>query len=95
MNSLMYTTHPDEFEVLFTEGTPVTVLGVDEVNFREDDFADPFMRFFNNKKLNIVCLFHTVKRIKHKEIVYNQTIFWFEDSGIESKFFIFLGFWTH
>ena len=75
MSSLMYTTHPDELEVLLTEGTPVTVHWVDEVNFSADASADPFMKFVNNKKLNPVCSIHPAKSNEDNDIVGDHTTF--------------------
>ena len=58
MDSCLYSAHPQEKEILFAEGTPVAVLGVEEVKFEEDTFTDDFMKDFNAKSLNIIYLYH-------------------------------------
>lgn len=59
LDSHMYTAHPDEKEILLCEGAPVAVIGSEEVRFDRHAFSDPFMKYFNGKKIIIIYLFHS------------------------------------
>lgn len=60
LDSSLYSAHPTEKEILFMEGAPVVVMGVDLIRFDEKAFTDPFMKYFNAKRLTVVYLFHTI-----------------------------------
>ena len=58
LNSAMYSAHPEEREILLTEGAPMFVMGVEEMyidNFESDDI---FWADFNMKSINVIYLFH-------------------------------------
>ena len=61
MNSVEFSAHADEKEVLFAEGTAVAVMGVDEVLIDNGNTADPFWHHFNKKTITIVYFFHAHK----------------------------------
>ncbi len=61
MNSLQFSAHPDEKEVLLAEGTPVAVMGTDEVLIDNAKTGDSFWEGLNGKTLTIVYMFHAFK----------------------------------
>ena len=60
LDSELFSAHPGDKEVLFAEGTPMTVIGVDEIQFSKRSFdKDSQMQQFNGKSITIIYLFHT------------------------------------
>ena len=66
MNSVEFSAHADEKEVLFAEGTAVAVMGVDEVLIDNGNTADPFWHQFNGKTITIVYFFQSFKNFTDK-----------------------------
>ena len=62
LNDIKYSAHPEEREVLFAEGCPVFVMGVEEVmisNLKVDGkFENPFWAKFQDKTVTVVYLLH-------------------------------------
>jgi len=58
MNTLEYSAHPDEKEVLMMEGTEVAVMGVEQLLIDNGQSADSFWNHFNGKTLTVVYMFH-------------------------------------
>ena len=57
MSSSSFTAHPDEQEVLLTEGKRTWVIGFDEITVNSDAIADTFWQMFNGKTITVVYLF--------------------------------------
>ena len=60
MNTLEYSAHPDEKEVLMIEGTEVAVMGVEQLLIDNGQSADSFWNHFNGKTLTVVYMFHAM-----------------------------------
>merc|ERR1712070_1240418 len=62
LNNSLYTAHDSEREILFAEGTPVHVMGIDEVlvdNQKKDAIEqDEFWYQFNGETITVVYLYH-------------------------------------
>jgi len=59
MNTLEYSAHPFEKEVLMMEGTSVAVMGVEQLLIDNGQSADSFWNHFNGKTLTVVYMFHS------------------------------------
>ena len=60
MDSALFTSHPEEREVLLIEGATMAVLGVEEMYIDNSWTNDRFWDDFNNKLINVIYLFNAL-----------------------------------
>ena len=58
MNSDCFSAHPDEREVLLTEGAGVIVMGSEEFLIDNGHTGDSFWDTLNGKKITVIYMFH-------------------------------------